>query len=720
MKRFSASSPGRMAAGGLVFFAAAYGLFLSQLLFGLAVDLGIKAERVSPWLFSADISKLPEGMYYASLGSCSGYVDMKIGGETVDTTRIPGSRLRGSTFLGAPFRADGKGYPPSVEFHFHPERGNDTGKRRLCNDFVTAPYKRGLLFHFLRIFYGVILGPGLALFLVFSFFLQSFAWSRGTRRDGGKRTVAGDLKQNWPLLYFAASGLVHTFTGLDTHYFFIGDQDWLPVYYAFSRNYLSLSFAVLCGHCSVHGAWIWAGFGASLAASLYVGHFAQAHWRLLFDLQMYWYVLTTVVVTLDLARIESATPSSRLLRHLAVAWLLIQLIVLFRIITGASLLRFNGVPWMIAVATIVLTYVRYGETARRERVELATTRILGAIEASSDLRSTLDTLARLVADETHFRRVSAYIDAFCLGREDSPGRSLIRVMDKGYRKDTSMDAVIRFDEGRGACMREAMNGGKAALRRGGRDGAWFTVVPLSRMACINFSDDRESDAELAHESLEVLTRLQPALSVLDSKLADLASRQGHALERLRSVYGDGKNEVEAGAVFTDISDYSVLTERYGAAFANFVASVYFPALVKSLASLAVPEFVRGDELYMLSLKEFLPQGVTPREAAVRTAAAVRAFASAEGARLCADHGLPALKLSTGANAGKAWLVTDPIKVRTAGQVVNDAKRLQEAAPSGGLLIHASLAETARALGIAAGEPAPVLVKKNLIMACDCP
>jgi hypothetical protein len=68
--------------------------------------------------------------------------------------------------------------------------------------------------------------------------------------------------------------------------------------------------------------------------------------------------------------------------------------------------------------------------------------------------------------------------------------------------------------------------------------------------------------------------------------------------------------------------------------------VYFPSLVKSLAALAVPEFVRGDELYMLSLKEFLPENVSPGEAAVKTAAAVRAFAAREGARLCADNGLP--------------------------------------------------------------------------------
>jgi hypothetical protein len=507
VRALSLSSLLRLAAGGLVFFAAAYALFLSQLLFGLAIDLEIKAERVSPWLFSADVSRLPEGMYYASLGSCSGYVDMKIGGQTVDTTRIPGSRLRGSTFLGAPFSSDGKGLPAAIEFQFHSERGNDTGKRRLCNDFVIATYKRGLLFHFLRIFYAVMLAPGLALFLVMSFFLQSYAWSRGRERAAGKaRSMTDDLKQNWPLLYFALSGLIHTFTGLDTHYFFIDDQDWLPVYYAFSRNNLSLAFAVLCGHYSVHRPWIWAGFGASLAASLFVGLAAPGHWRLLFDLQMYWYVLTTVVVARDLARCESTSPSSRILRHLAVAWLLIQLIVLFRIITGLSLLRFNGVPWMISVATIVLTYVRYGETARRERVELATTRILGAIEAGSDIRSTLDTLARLVSEETHFSRVSAYLDAFCLGREDSPGQSFIRVMEKGYRKDTSLDSVIRFDDGRGSAMKAAMETGRASLQRGGRDGAWFTVLPLSRMACINFSDDRETDAEPAHESLEVLTR----------------------------------------------------------------------------------------------------------------------------------------------------------------------------------------------------------------------
>ncbi|MBI5209918.1 MAG: hypothetical protein HY927_08100 [Elusimicrobia bacterium] len=681
----------------------------------------VRFTQKDPFTWQADISGLAPGAYYASMGHCSPPCDLGIDELVVDTTRSQGFPFKTKVFLGAAIDVGAANRPALLTLHCQQRYAGDQGYTTPTDRYVVASYRAGLMIQLLRIALYVVIGPAIALLLVASFLLQALVAYR--RREAGpmeRRGVTGDLRANWPVLYFAFSGLVHAMVSVEAHYFFF--SGWVvPVIYALSRNNFTLSVVVLAGHHSRHRYWLWWGTLLSVAGSVYLGTISEAAMRPLFDLQMYWYVLITGIAMWDIDQVEARTRAVKLMQYMVTGWFLLQLPVLIRVATGVVLLPVSVVPGVIAVMTVVLAYLRYQETARQEQLERATTKALAALEGAGDPREVLKQVASVVSAETHFRRVSAYLDEYCLGAADEPGAGFVRVMEGGYREDKSRYKRIAFEAGQGSRMKEALSSGSARLERGAKDGAWFTVVPLGRRACVNLSDEQPEPEDRAYESLEVVTRLQPALRVLDERLADLAAKQGHALEKLRLRYGNGRWECEAGAVFADINDYSLHTEHFGGSFADFVSTVYAPALVLAVSRWAVPEFVRGDELYLVSLKEFVPQGLPVAEAALAAAAEVSAFCCREGAKLCADHGFPALTMSVGADAGKAWLVCDPIKVRTAGQSINDAKRLQEAAGPGGILIGAGLRAGGGPVRLGeteyvVGEPHPVLVKMNLIMA----
>lgn len=708
----------RTLAGGALFAAAVLSVQYSEWLVSLPADQGVRFRRVDGFRWQADVSGLEPGLYYVSLGHYARPCQLRVDGELLDsmykkTLYAADHARRSDLFMGGQVHVTAKGSPRSLSIVCRQLYDGDPGSGSLYNRPVVARDPWGLLIQLWRMFTGALLGPLAALFFIGTFLLQSFA--RGREHGSGSpaaRALAADLREDWTLLYFAISALVHSLVSADALYLF-GSGKTLPILYALSRNNLNLAVVLLAGRYGRPRPVLWGLAGASMAASVFVGLRGEGLWRTLYDAQMWLYIGSTAVVSWDLHRRGAATRSASLMRSMAAGWLLLQCLTLFHVLTGIRLTIFSVVPGLVALMTAVLSYMRYREAARRQRLERAGVQVLSACEGAADPRAALAQAAAIARAETHFRRVSAYVDSFCLGVTDEPGKELTRVMEGGYARDMSAYQKVRLDEGQGRLMRSALAGGRPLLGRGPEDDAWYAVVPLGPLACVNLSDERPGPEDEAVESLDAVEGLLPSLHVLGGQLADLGAKRGKALDRLRAVHGDGRREVDAGAVFADINDYSLLTERYGEPFSEFVGSTYIPSLVKAVAPWAVPELTRGDEVYLVSLAELLPAGTAPREAALKAAAAVQSFARREGAELCADHGFPPLTISVGANAGRVWLICDPITVRTSGRSVNDAKRLQEAAPAGGTLVHADL--LAREDG-RAGPARPILVKKNLIPA----
>ncbi|MCC7441844.1 MAG: hypothetical protein IT285_09430 [Bdellovibrionales bacterium] len=712
--------------GAFVFTLLVYGMRFGGEWLGGAFEIPVSLSPLDEgYTWNADLSGLPEGPYLASFGHLTRPCEVLLDGRVMDATKTAGIPFRTGSNLSAPFAvgpAGGAGVLRPRELSIRCERAYVADRPRTVPNsrILVLPYRIGVLVRAVRELSHFTLGPLLSVFLVVTFGLQFLAWNRdrGALR-GVKLSRLTDLTRSWPLLAFSVSGLMHGLISADIGYYFLSEEV-SPYLYVFSRNFLNFSLLALAAGHTARARPIHALMGASVASGL-IG------WGLLtwgdkpllvkmFAYQMYFYTLSTGVAAGFLFLRPRTLESTRLMQSLVGGWLLLQIPTVIFWFSGVRILQVSAVQGMITVSTVILILMRYRELARQERVEAGTARILGAIESGSDIKSLLIQISSMTAREVHYRRVSAYLDAFVLGGHDRPGEVFLRVMEQGYRKDTVRDGRVSFGEGRGGVMHQALVSGEVAAGKGERDGAGYMVVPIGKHACINLSDETAVDDLRLQESRDVVMRLVPALRVLEDRLASTAIRQGMALERIRSARGDGRWECEVGAVFADVNDYSVLTERFGAPFVDFLTTVYFPALVKAVSRWAVPEFVRGDELYLVSIGDLLPEGVSVRAAALEAVRAVRSFSEREGATLCGDHGFPALTLSIGANSGLAWLVCDPIKVRTAGRVVNDAKRLQEAAPSGGILVHAEGFALPDLQGFDAGAPRSVLVKKNCIPA----
>ena len=96
---------------------------------------------------------------------------------------------------------------------------------------------------------------------------------------------------------------------------------------------------------------------------------------------------------------------------------------------------------------------------------------------------------------------------------------------------------------------------------------------------------------------------------------------------------------------------------------------------------------------------------------------IRRFIENEGRNLCIASGYSPINVTMGVNVGVALVICDSIKVRTSGTVVNEAKRLQEAAPHGKSLAKSSVFSKSVSSEVF-GPEFPILIKSNLIMACE--
>jgi class 3 adenylate cyclase len=401
------------------------------------------------------------------------------------------------------------------------------------------------------------------------------------------------------------------------------------------------------------------------------------------------------------------------LRALSILWLVSQVWDTAWVWTASGTPQTPSALLLISVSMI---YMSYRERVRSERLESASARVLSLIEGNTPIRDLVTQVGRIVAGETEFPRVSAYIDAFCVGAHDHPHQVFLRVLDQGYKKDTQKDSVITFGEGRGMFMAQALETQSCVMRQGKQDKAWFISMAIGKHACLNLSHDSPSSSEQAFARLETLERLRPALQTLDRRLVAAGLEQSSTLQRLRSVRGDGSWEIEAGSIFVDINNYSKFSETFGLRFTGFVSNTYFPALVKAVSALALPEHVVGDEAHLLIVPDILPVEMDVAKGVVKSLSEIDRFVREAGAHLCENNGFDQLTLSIGVNVGRVTLVCDGIRVRTAGQVINEAKRLQDEAGKAGILVHGAVRLPISDSAYREGETFPILVKKNLITA----
>jgi class 3 adenylate cyclase len=356
------------------------------------------------------------------------------------------------------------------------------------------------------------------------------------------------------------------------------------------------------------------------------------------------------------------------------------------------------------------------ERRKAENIELAVRNILESSEAKMPIDAIIYNIATTLKNETRFSRASAYIDAFCLGESKQPGKAFLRVMEAGYKKDMSNDKVISFQDQRGTFMAEAITKQNVCLNFSPQTGVAFINVPVGRHACINLSNDLPSDPYHAYESLNNIKRIFPSLSLLERRLIDIGFQEGAALQKLRLKKGDGRWEEELGSIFLDINDYSRIADSFGDSFTRFISDTYVPALIKTLSGSAVSEHFAGDEIYFIIIQDLLPPGTLIKGAVLECLIKIDAFVEVSGSEMCISHGFPPVSASIGVNIGVGTIISDSVSVRTTGNVVNHAKRLQEESGKGGILIKDGLDLDLSGSRFSLGELVIIQKKKQVIPA----
>lgn len=692
----------------LAFAVCCLSIHYSSSFFSLLISEPVEFRKTDENTYAASLSALQPGSYYISLGRPRAFCSILLNDTVISSNapRTEGPRdllLLGASFSIAEHNAESIKIRCSVRDGF---------RIRLTCDPVVARRSLGMALQLWRGFTQVFLGPAAAIaLLLYSLFSLLTHYGLSRPQNWRPEPNSGVSPQIIATLIFATISCLYAFSLANFPRLFMSPVS-ATLLHTFLRSVFALAFFGLCS------------FYSRVAVPLLIAHFIQISAILPIHLinpsfTVPFYKASFLLFILSSAscawilRSYSRTRSGFLMHNLAVSWSVLQPVDF----AAAFIFEWeNLTPSLLTILCFGLIYLSQYERLLYERVETATRHIVSKLEDNLGIQQFLAEVALFTGKATDFSRLSAYLDAHLCGLGDEQGKSFVRVVERGYRKDTSRDQVIVFDDQRGQIMREAIETESVVVDKGQTDHAWFTVVPLGRHACINISDDAPTRWSVVSERLEVLRRILPVLRPLEDRLVDYAARQGLALDRLRSKYGQANVEKTAGCIFMDIDDYSVHTEHYGKAFATFVSDTYLPAFIKRMAPWAAPETLKGDEVYLVVLDDLLPPGMTVEAGTFHTLAAAQSFARSEGRDLCARHGFPALTFKMGVNIGRVTLVCDAIKVRTAGQAVNEARRLLDGAQRAGVLAHAKAVPAELPEGWLAGPEFFVLQKKNLVPA----
>lgn len=214
------------------------------------------------------------------------------------------------------------------------------------------------------------------------------------------------------------------------------------------------------------------------------------------------------------------------------------------------------------------------------------------------------------------------------------------------------------------------------------------------------------------DAMLLMTELKPTIKTLSSQYTVRGTLNTSLMKRLSPAFSSVPVRVNIGAVFVDISNYSKVVEVHGIEYIEFVNANYLPKLAKAVETWSSPERIYGDEIYLVVLKDILPENCDLEEGVLRTLDGLHNFVLNEGAKLCEANGFPIIAVKTGATTGYGSLVVDSLQVRTAGDSINRAKRLQSVAGKNQAVVFFS--ELASVFSSVMGEEKKFIVKKNRI------
>jgi hypothetical protein len=674
------------------------------------------ATKIAPSHWKIDLKHLPSGNYFLSAGRATGPCVVLADGTKIATSVAPDGQSLHSVSLSS-ILEKGPAGPLSAEVVCDKQDGFASG---LTDPPVVLSYRPGRMLQGYREFVSIWLGILSALFLTLFLLTLSPALLSGFRLQAKKRYTAQAFNNHALLFSLVALAygvslsyigwtLLSSYTATFLHILVRLLLSWTFIKFGTRFSVAKRPFEVvyLSLFCIYSGAF----FSSTASSEVLVSLYRATHFI---------FGLTTIVLWKDISSSGNTIGPGAIFRSLSFLWAIAQWSDSVSFFLNSP--TYNS-PVLLTLVAAAIAKTRRAEISLTYQVERVVGRIL---ELSSGRRLPVDSLlkevSKLIAGETHFQRLSVYIDGYCIGRASQPHRTLVRVHEIGYEKSTEPDNEILLDDERGEQMRQANRAGASVLKQDSTTGAWFCIVPVGSLACINLSDATTAGKQNALNSFSVIQRLQPAIKLLEDRLISANLQRNVFLQRIKALKGFGAWPLHFGVIRVDIEDSSKNTTKYQImnsgrdVYGEFVHGTYIPALLKSLNGFAELEEQLGDELYLIVAPEL--NGVT-ESVEMSTSEALKRFVEftlIEGRQLCIDAGFEPVTWAGGATVGQGTLICDEFKVRTSGTPANLVKRLQDSAKRGTILIDEKLVPYLNQSKYALGELREYLVKKDRVSA----
>ena len=661
----------------------------------------LKPHVTTSAILSFDLSGVPAGDYYLSVGKPRTPCDITLGSAVIASNLAGTLNTRSSILLGASLTL------PSSSNYLSVNCYNTPGfPPRFTHAPTLAQAKSGVLLHLFRFLVDVVLGPFASIILIIASIItpkkkydtQSF--SKGEFLTFGIVSLTYTLSLSYvPMMFLSGYSIV--LLHILTRTAFSASFLWL-------LNFKLNRSLILAAHILI-----------ALVALVIFG--IRETWLVqYYSLIHGFFGLMTLVIALNVL-IRKCTSSSLIyLAEFALVTVVLQFFDTIRLAEafGLYLIPFRSyfAPAIPAILAVFSAWLLYRESRFSIIADKMQEKLLLTIESRTKANEILKGMLTTFSDHNPFTNTTAYADTFCLGLEASPMTRFVLLAASMETWRTEEYRNIDLRSGHGSRMLEALKTGAPLIDKGLKDGCWFIIAPIGKYGCINMRGDKSISVVSAYEILEITKRLNSTLRMCGDRLMMEVTRMITGLHRVRSNRGIGRWQEPMAVIFGDICNYSAMYKKYGQCFLDFVAKDFLLSLTRFVQPYSVQEETRGDEILLISIPELLPDKSDVMSAAAESITKIRSFISNEGAQICTDNGFEPLRMSFGVNVGEGTIISDETGVRTTGKLIIEAKRLLEAAPSGTFLVRDSVADGLSKRGFIFGENFPILVKKDLFMA----
>lgn len=647
--------------------AVAIMLFLQQIptFYDTLFSHKVKLTETPGPIYNIEIASLPKGDYFVSIGRPRAHCDIFRSGDKIFAGRSTVSDVRQNLLAGAYFRIDNQDDGQLVINCDHFQSGFDS---RLSFSPKIYNSKTGMIAHLIRASIETVIGPVSSLILLLTAVIHYFSSGKGGRKGSHVFLAYGIISfiYSISLSYYTRLFI----SGMDSSILHVG----LRILFSIGFNYIInpnfrnrttlIALHILCLPLTVL-------FSTSTVE-------LETFYRVAYLL----FPISTFVSFLDLIKHESQSRVTFFMQSIALSWAIAQSMDFVKLNTNFG---FYAAPLFLMFVSAFLVYKVINDIQIRIRAESISHELQRDMHKSET--NELLILSCVNAVKCLDKRIDCLImvDDFLINRQTKTGISFTALP---YQQDIETSQLCDFRK---------------------------VDFKVSDLFTIRLFTKTKYPEYVIHEAVDILSIAITALKAFETFLVNSTSSMNQSLSKLRASMGEGVHDRQIGAIFIDIVDYSKHTESLGNDYTTFISSNVIPLLIQEAKNEALPEVVRGDEVLFVVCTETCRDENISSATEACVAKLMRAIDSTVF-NLCKEYGFPKVEVRLGFTVGEGTLVVDSIQVRSSGDHINRAKRLQDVCKKNEVWTDQTTISSFEPKSLVVIKNTQIVVKKNIIEA----